>query len=281
MDKCSIKDCDRPIKARGLCDKHYLKTRRAGELDKFEGTGKGRYAPEISRTCPGVSKCGKKELARGFCNSCYQMRFKTGELKLLPKVNAGKYCKAQGCKNKAASMGFCATHYTRFKKYGDPLGSALKRTRKPCSTEGCERISSARGMCANCYGFFKRYGDPTKRSEWFYKRSRKKIDRHGYVLIYVGEHDNANRSSRIMEHRLVMSQFLGRPLLPNENVHHKNGNKADNRLENLELWVTSQPSGQRPTDLIEWARAILKLYEPDEQKLKELEYRNQNKQELA
>lgn len=66
------------------------------------------------------------------------------------------------------------------------------------------------------------------------------------------------------EHTWVMEAHLGRPLLPHEQIHHKNGNRIDNRVENLELWVKSQPSGQRALDLLEWAREIVALYGPDE-----------------
>lgn len=76
----------------------------------------------------------------------------------------------------------------------------------------------------------------------------------------VTDHNGYRKIGTRYEHRIVMEQHLGRSLLPGESVHHRNGIRHDNRIENLELWVTSQPYGQRIEDLLKWADEIIKRY---------------------
>lgn len=126
-----------------------------------------------------------------------------------------------------------------------------------CQIENCEKPHCSRGMCQMHYRRNKLHGNPNT-----ILNDGKTNDRDGYVFIRVVKGDG-NKGKYKYEHRVVMEQIIGRELLSTETVHHKNGDRKDNRPENLELWSKSQPPGQRIEDKVQYALEILELYAPE------------------
>lgn len=164
----------------------------------------------------------------------------------------------------------------------------LKKQKKKCDECKLQIKDKARKswrICNKCYKKNYWQKNPEKREQEILKaRNRKRIksnipldsplllaprrsgfvNKAGYRYVYKIGHPNASEKpgskGRIFEHIYVMSEYLKRPLKKGETVHHKNGIRDDNRIENLELWSISPTPGQRVSDRIKWAKEYLKEY---------------------
>ena len=185
-----------------------------------------------------------------------------------------KLCSVKDCPKYPVSRGWCKAHYTRWLKHGDVAITKRKVTVDPnkdyspkkCAVDNCIKIAPNSKWCYMHKYRVSKYGDPGPaepiRAK---KREGRSISSAGYVMVY-NDFDPERRYD-IPEHRLVMIKHLGRNLLPHETVHHINGVRDDNRIENLELWSSSHPPGQRVKDKIAWAKEILQQYENEVDKL--------------
>jgi hypothetical protein len=167
-------------------------------------------------------------------------------------TGSGGLCSELECEKPHYAKGYCNLHYQRSRSTVLPKESL-------CTGPGCERtaVRYRRTLCGS-HGAQKDRGanltelrpySPGTWGPWQLHSGYRRRER-------TGPHGKEFQ----IEHRMVVEQSLGRALLPKENVHHKNGVRNDNRLENLELWSTSQPAGQRVEDKISWAKEFLAQY---------------------
>jgi len=132
-----------------------------------------------------------------------------------------------------------------------------------CEVRGCDRNAFARGLCRTHANRKRKYGD-VQADKPIREVAGTGFVHHGYRYVPVPADLRcfSGGETTCAEHRLVMATALGRALWPDESVHHRNGNRLDNRLENLELWTRWQPSGQRVTDRVTHAVELLERYAP-------------------
>lgn len=226
------------------------------------------------RTCL-VDGCDGGEHATGYCQAHYLRVWKHGDplvhIPLRRKKPGVGPCEIPGCDRPRTADGLCGPHYNRKIRYGDPTAGG--NYREPwdgdqCSVADCDRDAASRGLCRMHYARLIRHGDPTKGAR---QPAQGTVHRSGYRYFRLPDNhplrSMASRHGKVGAHRLAMAEHLGRPLRPDEEVHHKFGDRDDNRIESLELWTTSQPHGQRVADKLEWAREFIARYSDDAERL--------------
>jgi hypothetical protein len=169
-------------------------------------------------------------------------------------------CSEDGCGEAVYAKLLCRRHYNLAGGYAEYTGRGKtwrlgenKWEGVICMVDGCEDAVKTAGYCTMHYARVRKDGHPGSAESIKSKYGLGSINRNGYRVF--------SRNGRpVLEHREVMEQMIGRPLASDEQVHHINGVRDDNRPENLELWSTSHPAGQRPDQLLAWAYQIIERY---------------------
>lgn len=143
-------------------------------------------------------------------------------------------CETLGCDSPAEVQRKCEAHYASWRSFGNFDLPSVCRIRGCGKRPVLNRLGNSRGRCEE----HDTVPEGTVR-----------VDRSGYARVF-------RSGDWLPEHRDVMERHVGRRLVEGENVHHINGDRADNRIENLELWFSPQPYGQRVEDLIRYITEV-------------------------
>lgn len=204
-----------------------------------------------------IDGCSDKAIGRRLCKRHYQLLGRRGEDRppTVRAQNKGRSCSIEGCERPAKIQGLCFLHDGRKRRLGSPhLPVRIhKPTAGSCEVDGCDGVRTAGGLCQMHYERRRRTGDVGPAGKLFAPDGTGSLSEQGYYRVMV-------KGRRYSVHRRVMSRVLGRELTPDENVHHKDGDRANNDPANLELWNTGQPPGQRVADKVQWALTLLKRY---------------------
>jgi hypothetical protein len=146
-----------------------------------------------------------------------------------------RICSIEDCDSPAKTRGWCYKHYGAWRRHGDPTVDK-SRHRGPCSIEGCPKRSRKRGWCEAHYQKWRKYGDPL--AQVIAPRGAGSWER-GYRILWMPDHPLARANGHVAEHRLVAYEAGLLTDLTDE-VHHINGIKDDNRIENLQVMTRAE-----------------------------------------